>query len=541
MVVDTSYYDVLQVSPTATELEIKKAYRKQAIRLHPDKNPGDETAHAKFQEIGEAYQVLSDKALRSSYDKYGKEKAQPQSGFEDPAEFFTMIFGGEAFVDWIGEIALMKDLTKTMDISMKDAEEAQDAEDEAAAAAAAGAQPEASGTSGPSGPHIPTGAQETGTTGTHAHGMPTAATGSSTPAGAAAGSTAPATAHAGTPPVGSASSPASGTSTPSTSQGIPTRLAIDNAAHKTEEEARMDAANMTEEEKLLRAKEKKKGLTKEQREELHAFELERRKAREERVSTLTTKLINYISVWTETDKSKDVTKAFKEKTVLEIENLKMESFGLEIMHAIGNTYLSKATSFLKSHKSFLGLGGFWSRLKDKGAIAKETWGTISTAIDAQMTMEEMAKAEERGGEDWTDEKRAEYEKRVTGKILAAAWRGSKYEIQGVLREVCDKLLNDKSVKTEKRIERAQALVIVGELFQKAERDPDEEGDFMAFEQLMAEAQLKKDKKEETKSNDKKKEKSHLFHGKKSADDKSDEAGYKFDTSFKDEGWSREKQ
>merc|ERR1712230_300254 len=145
--------------------------------------------------------------------------------------------------------------------------------------------------------------------------------------------------------------------------------------------------------------------------------------------------------------------AFKEKTRLEIENLKMESFGLEILHAVGQTYHTKGTSFLKSHKSFLGIGGFWSRLKDKGAIAKETWGTISTAIDAQMTMEEM--------------ERAEYEKKVTGKILAAAWRGSKYEIQGVLREVADKVLNDKAVKTEKRIERAQALIIVGELFAKA--------------------------------------------------------------------------
>lgn len=90
-----------------------------------------------------------------------------------------MIFGGEAFVDWIGEIALMKDLTKTMDISMKDAEEAQAAEDEvaAAAAAAAGEAPEASGTSGPSGTHVPAGTQETGTTGTHAQGIPTPATG----------------------------------------------------------------------------------------------------------------------------------------------------------------------------------------------------------------------------------------------------------------------------------------------------------------------------------------------------------------------------
>jgi hypothetical protein len=81
----------------------------------------------------------------------------------------------------------------------------------------------------------------------------------------------------------------------------------------------------------------------------------------------------------------------------------------------------------------LGISGFFSRLKDKGTLVKETWGTISTAIDAQMTMEEMAKLEEKGGDEWTDEKKAEYERKVTGKILAAAWRGSKFEIQSVLR------------------------------------------------------------------------------------------------------------
>lgn len=92
----------------------------------------------------------------------------------------------------------------------------------------------------------------------------------------------------------------------------------------------------------------------------------------------------------------------------------------------------KGASFIKSQK-FLGIGGFFSRLKDKGTLVKETWGTISTAIDAQMTMEEMAKLEEKGGDEWTDEKKAEYERKVTGKILAAAWRGSKFEIQSVLR------------------------------------------------------------------------------------------------------------
>lgn len=104
--------------------------------------------------------------------------------------------------------------------------------------------------------------------------------------------------------------------------------------------------------------------------------------------------------------------------------------------AIGATYLSKGVSFVKSQK-FLGISGFFSRLKDKGNIVKDTWGTISTAIDAQITMEEMAKLEERGGDDWTDEKKAEFERKVTGKILAAAWRGSKFEIQGVLRYFLD--------------------------------------------------------------------------------------------------------
>lgn len=235
---------------------------------------------------------------------------------------------------------------------------------------------------------------------------------------------------------------------------------------KSEEEARMEAAGMTDAEKELRAKEKKKaGLTKEQREELAAYELERKKIREERIANLSKKLTDRISVWTETDKASDVTAAFKSKIHLEIENLKMESFGLEILHAIGATYIMKASSFLKSQK-FLGISGFFSRIKDKGTLVKDTWSTMSAAIDAQLTMEEMAKLEEAGGEAWTDEKKAEYEKKVTGKILAAAWRGSKFEIQSVLRDVCDAVLNDKKVKLEKRIERAHALIIAGEMLQK---------------------------------------------------------------------------
>ena len=476
MVKETAYYDTLGVPPTATELEIKKAYRKLAIKLHPDKNPGDETAHEKFQAIGEAYQVLSDETLRKNYDQYGKEGAIPQSGFEDPAEFFTMIFGGEAFMDWIGEISLMKDLTKTMEISMREMEEqeAQQAEAEQQAQATEHpntSDPSSSAAQAKQAKQAEAQAEAAPSTHAEAHvpapppayvetpSEPVTASSTDTPAPAPASAPAPAPA----PASASASAPASGASTPRPARGVPTRAAI---MDKSEEDARLEAAGVTDAEKELREKQKKKGgLTKEQREELAAYELERKRIRDERVQTLAKKLVDRISIWTETDKGPDVTKAFREKTQLEIENLKMESFGLEILHAVGATYLSKATSFIKSQK-FLGISGFFSRVKDKGNLVKETWNTMSAAIDAQLTMEEMAKLEEKGGEDWTDEKKAEYEKKVTGKILAAAWRGSKFEIQSVLRDVCDQVLNDKKVKLEKRVERAHALVIIGEMFSK---------------------------------------------------------------------------
>lgn len=478
MVADTTYYDALGVQPTATELEIKKAYRKLAITTHPDKNPGDDTAHEKFQAIGEAYQVLSDEQLRKQYDKFGKEQAVPGGGFEDPSEFFSMIFGGDAFVDLIGEISLMKDLTKTMDITMQEMEEeelAVSAEEKLNIQEEKEKQDEKGTQDGKEKPASP------------------APPGQATPA---------------PPPyVSPDEKPIAGKSTATrTSSGTSTprrQLGQQAIMDRSEEDARMDAAGLSQEEKDLRKKEKKKGLSKEQREKLAAFEAERKKEREERVNTLAQKLIDRISIWTETDKGRDVTHAFEEKTRLEVENLKMESFGLEILHSVGTTYLQKATSFLKSQK-FLGISGFFSRLKDKGTLAKETWTTISTALDAQMTMEEMAKLEEKGGEDWTDEKKAEYEKMVTGKILAAAWRGSKFEIQSVLRDVCDQILNDKSVRLEKRIERAHALVISGKIYQQAKRDPEEEGDFMAFEQLMADSMAKKNKNEKKKDKDGKK-------------------------------------
>ena len=69
------YYEVLGISKGASQDEIKKAYRKMAIKYHPDKNPDDKTAEEKFKEAAEAYEILSDADKRARYDRYGHARA----------------------------------------------------------------------------------------------------------------------------------------------------------------------------------------------------------------------------------------------------------------------------------------------------------------------------------------------------------------------------------------------------------------------------------------------------------------------------------
>jgi len=109
------YYDVLGVKKGASEDEIKKAYRKLARQYHPDRNPGDKQAEAKFKELQQAYDVLSDKKKRAQYDQFGT--AGPEAGFGgfgghpgaggttfrwqtgdgaefDPSDILNQVFGG---------------------------------------------------------------------------------------------------------------------------------------------------------------------------------------------------------------------------------------------------------------------------------------------------------------------------------------------------------------------------------------------------------------------------------------------------------------
>ena len=97
------YYEVLGVERNAAGEEIKRAYRKLAVKFHPDKNPDDPHAEEKFKELGEAYDVLMDPDKRAAYDRYGHAAFAQGSagfgggGFHDPFEIFREVFGGGGF------------------------------------------------------------------------------------------------------------------------------------------------------------------------------------------------------------------------------------------------------------------------------------------------------------------------------------------------------------------------------------------------------------------------------------------------------------
>ncbi|GAA94860.1 uncharacterized protein L969DRAFT_90757 [Mixia osmundae IAM 14324] len=453
-IVDMEFYDRLGVPGNATDLDLKKAYRKLAIKWHPDKNAGNAEAEVKFKEIGEAYQVLSDSNLRAAYNKNGKKgSGLSQDEVVDPTAMFSQMFGGESFKDWIGDISLVKDMTKAGDILMTDEEKEQmNAElkkSNGAAPASVGATPVSSGAT----PASPTAGAST----------------TASPANAAAP-----TATAGT----TLTSPDSSMTTAVTDG---TASPAKDSPKLTPEQKREAAVAKAEKEK-------------DQRKKMAAFHEQRQKEQTERIQTLTSKLKDrvrpYVDASSHPSETTDPeTEAWLKRIRQEADDMKMESFGIELCQLIGSVYVQKASTFLKIHKkpssNLLGIPGWWSRVQEKGRTIKEGFNLITSSIEVQNALEDMAKRTEAG--ELPEEEQAQLEQDMTGKILLVSWRGTRFECLNVLRQVVDGVLaREQGVSEATRTSRAKAILLIGSAL-KAVQPDETDADRRELERLVAQA------------------------------------------------------
>ncbi|SCU78447.1 LADA_0A05666g1_1 [Lachancea dasiensis] len=227
-------------------------------------------------------------------------------------------------------------------------------------------------------------------------------------------------------------------------------------------------------------------LTKEQRGKLIEMENERRAEKKKQVEELTRKLDGKMHQYIVGVESKNL-EDFDRKLNQEVEDLKLESFGLELLHLLAKVYKTKANNFLMSQKT-RGFSKIFTGVRDKTKTAKSAWGILSSAMDAQTAMGELEKLDLDSMDDY---ERAEVEKLITGKVLGTAWVMSKFEAQGKVRDVCDKILGDKNVPTKQRLLKAKGLLHIADKFGSAERSPDEAEDARVFEEIIFEAQGKK--------------------------------------------------
>ncbi|KAI6012205.1 DnaJ-domain-containing protein [Pisolithus marmoratus] len=379
---ETGYYDLLGVPVDASTEDIKKAYRRLAIKHHPDKNPDDPHAEERFKEIAIAYQTLSDPTLRKKYNEFGPKESQPEGGFVDPEELFSAIFGGERFVPIIGQISLARD----MKAALQEAEEAEEA----------------------------------------------------------------------------------------------------NA-----KEVKRDAKGK----EIISGEEKARREEKERK-----TNAEKAAARAERVGKLVENLERKLAIFTESASGPDdlnVITSWRHLCQMEARHavfyheLKKESYGVELLHAIGFVYVSKAKYYLASNQTLFGMGGWLHNVQGKYHVFSETVSTLRSAIELKSVFDQIQAAEKAGNLPAEEKKRLE--EQAAEKGLQALFKGTKLEIESVLRETCDRVLGDPSIPRNKALLRAIALQIYGEVFVSVKKDSDGHPDESEYVRVETRGSREKDR------------------------------------------------
>ncbi|CAE8717456.1 unnamed protein product, partial [Polarella glacialis] len=119
-VADTELYDLLGAKPEATEAELRRAFYKKSLALHPDKNPDNPEATAQFQAVTDAYRVLGDEGRRRVYDEHGKDSSASALPKIEPMVFFAALFGTHHFETYIGRLRLAQDIDGDLQSIIRD-------------------------------------------------------------------------------------------------------------------------------------------------------------------------------------------------------------------------------------------------------------------------------------------------------------------------------------------------------------------------------------------------------------------------------------
>lgn len=376
---ETEYYEILGLTPKATTLEIKAAYRRMALKMHPDKNPDDPDAGEKFKSLAVAYNTLSDPELRKKYNEFGKQQ-ENDGGYVDPEAVFSTLFGGERFKDIIGTISLGQEMKAAL---QKESDEDEDQED--------------------SGNQLVSSSQP--------------------------------------PP-----------------PNPPSTKAKPKSALTPEQKAKREAKAQAEAE-------------------------ERKRLRDGRVAKLTEALIRKLCLYTEqADEEFDQPVMDSVKMIWEIEkeSLSEESFGPELLRTVGSTYVAKSKRCLTATATGAWgggvalVGGWFHSAKSTAHVFSETVGAVRAAYDVKAVFDELSKAEAADGPGITEERKKELEELAAKKGLRALFMGAKLEVESVIREVCDRILEEPGIPRDKIRKRAVALGILGSVYETAKNKSGED-------------------------------------------------------------------
>ncbi|QRW22630.1 X-domain of DnaJ-containing [Rhizoctonia solani] len=259
-----------------------------------------------------------------------------------------------------------------------------------------------------------------------------------------------------------------------------------------------------------RARREEKRLRKEERER----QIDAQATRSERVSLLVTELSRKLSIYTESatghpQQDADVANSWRQICEIEANELKGESYGVELLNAIGFVYVSKAKHYLATNQTFMGVGGWLHNIQESITVS-----TVRSALELKQVFDQIAEAEKSG---MNPEQKKKLEEQAAEKVcktsyvislgparsrtgvllgwlersltfphltqgLRALFKGAKLEIESVLRETCDRVLADPTLQSSKLHLRAEALQILGEAYLSVKKDGDAtEEDYVRIE------------------------------------------------------------